>query len=123
VYVATLRLATNTYAGKDDEGNRKQDTEFHQLVVFGKQAEFGATIEEKREEAERLRLAAVPDDDKRAELVRKVQLLLKHSRCYDGGLTGRSNDAQGGLDKFVDAAKKRGKATPQKLRCDRMPRN
>jgi single-strand DNA-binding protein len=40
VYVANLRLATNTYAGKDDEGNRKQDTEFHQLVVFGKQAEF-----------------------------------------------------------------------------------
>lgn len=40
VYIANLRLATNTYAGKDDEGNRKQDTEFHQLVVFGKQAEF-----------------------------------------------------------------------------------
>jgi single-strand DNA-binding protein len=40
VYVATLRLATNTYAGKDEEGNRKEQTEFHQLVVFGKQAEF-----------------------------------------------------------------------------------
>jgi single-strand DNA-binding protein len=39
-YVATLRLATNTYAGKDDEGNRKEQTEFHQLVVFGKLAEF-----------------------------------------------------------------------------------
>jgi single-strand DNA-binding protein len=39
-YIANLRLATNTYAGKDEEGNRKEQTEFHHLVVFGKQAEF-----------------------------------------------------------------------------------
>jgi single-strand DNA-binding protein len=40
VYVATMRLATNTYAGKDEEGKSKEQTEFHQLVVFGKSAEF-----------------------------------------------------------------------------------
>jgi single-strand DNA-binding protein len=40
VYVANMRLATNTYAGKDEEGNAKEQTEFHQLVVFGKTAEF-----------------------------------------------------------------------------------
>jgi len=40
VYVANMRLATNTYAGKDEDGNRKEQTEFHQLVVFGKSAEF-----------------------------------------------------------------------------------
>jgi len=40
VYVATMRLATNTYAGKDEEGNRKEQAEFHHLVVFGKSAEF-----------------------------------------------------------------------------------
>jgi single-strand DNA-binding protein len=39
-YIANLRLATNTYAGKDEDGNRKEQTEFHHLVVFGKQAEF-----------------------------------------------------------------------------------
>ena len=39
-YVATLRLATNSYAGKDDAGNRTEQTEFHQLVAFGKLAEF-----------------------------------------------------------------------------------
>ena len=39
-YVANLRLATNTYAGKDDQGNAKEHTEFHRLVVFGKRAEF-----------------------------------------------------------------------------------
>ena len=40
VYVANLRLSTNTYAGKDEEGNSKEQTEFHHLVVFGKSAEF-----------------------------------------------------------------------------------
>jgi single-strand DNA-binding protein len=40
VYVAKLRLATNTYAGKDEDGNSKEETEFHHLVVFGKRAEF-----------------------------------------------------------------------------------
>jgi single-strand DNA-binding protein len=40
VYVATMRLATNTYAGKAEDGSRREHTEFHQLVVFGKQAEF-----------------------------------------------------------------------------------
>ena len=40
VYVANLRLATNSYTGKDEEGNSKEETEFHNLVVFGKRAEF-----------------------------------------------------------------------------------
>lgn len=40
VYVAKLRLATNTYTGKDEDGNSKEETEFHHLVVFGKRAEF-----------------------------------------------------------------------------------
>ncbi|HKW69560.1 MAG TPA: single-stranded DNA-binding protein [Candidatus Dormibacteraeota bacterium] len=39
-YVARLRLATNSYAGKDEGGNRKEQTEFHSLVAFGKLAEF-----------------------------------------------------------------------------------
>lgn len=39
-YVANMRLATNTYTGKDDEGNAKEQTEFHRLVVFGRTAEF-----------------------------------------------------------------------------------
>ena len=39
-YVAKLRLATNTYSGKDEPGNRKAETEYHSLVAFGKLAEF-----------------------------------------------------------------------------------
>jgi single-strand DNA-binding protein len=40
IYIAKLVLATNTYTGKDDDGNSKEETEFHHMVVFGKRAEF-----------------------------------------------------------------------------------
>jgi single-strand DNA-binding protein len=41
--VAKLRLATNTYMGKAEDGKRKEQTEFHSLVAFGKLAEFAGT--------------------------------------------------------------------------------
>jgi single-strand DNA-binding protein len=40
MYIANMRLATNTYAGKDEAGKSKEHTEFHQCVAFGKTAEF-----------------------------------------------------------------------------------
>jgi single-strand DNA-binding protein len=40
MYVARMRLATNTYAGKDEAGKAKERTEYHYLVAFGKVAEF-----------------------------------------------------------------------------------
>ena len=39
VYVTTVRIATNVYAGKADDGTAKQRTDFHNLVFFGKPAE------------------------------------------------------------------------------------
>jgi single-strand DNA-binding protein len=39
VYVAKMGLATHTYSGNDEAGNRKEQTEFHNLVAFGKLAE------------------------------------------------------------------------------------
>jgi single-strand DNA-binding protein len=37
--VTNLRLVTNTFSGKDDAGNKKEHSEFHRLVLFGRQAE------------------------------------------------------------------------------------
>ncbi len=39
LHVASIRLVTNAFAGKDDEGNRKEVSEFHDLVLFGRLAE------------------------------------------------------------------------------------
>lgn len=40
--VTTFRLATNTYLGVDEAGARKETTDFHTVVLFGKQAETAA---------------------------------------------------------------------------------
>ena len=40
MYVANIRLATNSYAGKDEAGKAREHTEFHHCVAFGKTAEF-----------------------------------------------------------------------------------
>jgi single-strand DNA-binding protein len=49
LYVAKMRLATNTYAGKGEDGTRKESTQFHSLVAFGKLAEFsGAHLQKGR---------------------------------------------------------------------------
>jgi single-strand DNA-binding protein len=42
VQIAKLRLATNTYGGKDENGVRKEHAEFHTLTLFGRQAEVAA---------------------------------------------------------------------------------
>lgn len=39
-HVAKLRIATNMYGGKDEEGNSRELTDFHNLVLFGRQAEL-----------------------------------------------------------------------------------
>ena len=39
MYIANFRMATNTYAGKDEAGNPKEAVTFHNVVLFGKRAE------------------------------------------------------------------------------------
>jgi single-strand DNA-binding protein len=42
--LATMRLATNTYGGKEDDGTRKEYTEFHSLVAFARLAEVAGEL-------------------------------------------------------------------------------
>lgn len=39
MHLTRLRVVTNTYAGHEPDGARRDHTEFHQLVLFGRQAE------------------------------------------------------------------------------------
>ena len=42
-FVTKVRIATNVYAGKSDDGTVKEHTDFHNLVFFGKTAETAGT--------------------------------------------------------------------------------
>jgi hypothetical protein len=71
-----------------------------------------AEAEERRKEQERARTAiAVLGTEERATFVKRVQMVLKEGRCYDGAVSGRSGDAQEGIDRFVAAAAQKGNAS------------
>lgn len=40
--VTRLRLATNSYSGREEDGTAKETTEFHTAVCFGRTAEVAA---------------------------------------------------------------------------------
>src|SRR5207237_5001979 len=71
-----------------------------------------ANSEEKRKEDERLRLAAIPSDEERIAFVKRIQEVLKNNQCYSGSITGRPDDAQQGVDRFVENAGKKGNTKP-----------
>jgi serine/threonine protein kinase len=67
-------------------------------------------------EAEERRVAATTlNADERATFVRRVQEVLKVSHCYEGAVNGSSSEAQKGLDRFVDSARKKGKDRPVRI--------
>jgi len=41
-HITSLRLATSTYGGREDDGSRREFTDFHSLIAFGKTAEYAA---------------------------------------------------------------------------------
>ena len=42
--LASMRMATNTYGGKEDDGTKKEYTEFHSLVAFARLAEVAGEL-------------------------------------------------------------------------------
>jgi len=42
-HVTSLRIATNSFGGREEDGTRKEHTEFHSVVLFGKLAEVAGS--------------------------------------------------------------------------------
>jgi serine/threonine protein kinase len=97
-----------------EEARRKAAAEVQEQLRLAALEET-RRAEARRQAEEAQRLAAIPDEDKRTELVRRVQLLLKRGHCWTGALSGKSAETQDGLDKFVAAARKRGKSKPVRI--------
>jgi serine/threonine protein kinase len=69
-----------------------------------------------RTEDEPIRVVAVTlSADERTTFVKRVQDVLRVSRCYDGEVNGRTSDAQKALDRFVNTAREKGKGTPVRI--------
>ena len=43
-FLANMRMATNTYGGKEEDGTKKEYTEFHTVVAFARMAEVAGQL-------------------------------------------------------------------------------
>src|SRR5262249_13538768 len=121
--------AAEAAAGRKAEGKRREEARNGALEEARRKAEGAAEDrrteqgpnaalhdarrnEEKSMQDERFRLAATPTDEERAAFVKRVQEVLKRNQCYAGKINGRPDEAQQGVDSFVENAGKKGNAKP-----------
>jgi Protein kinase domain len=101
--------AARRQAELDAERRRNEEAERVAAAEAEAARRAAAEAEERRKEQERI-AAAVLGTEERATFVRRVQMVLKQGRCYDGAISGRSVDAQESIDRFVAAAGPKGNA-------------
>ena len=53
--------------------------------------------------------------EQRASYVKRIQTILKHKRCYDGPINGSSEEAQKGLDRYLNKVGPKTKAPPFRM--------
>ena len=108
--------AARRQAELDAEHRRREEAERIADAEAETARRANAEAEERRKEHERARIAdAVLGTDERATFVKRVQMVLKQGRCYAGAVSGRSIDAQEGIDRFVAAAAQKGNANIARL--------
>src|SRR5262249_10233244 len=59
--------------------------------------------------------SSVLNAEERATFVKRIQEVLKQSRCYDGAINGSSDDAQKSLDRYIDSARQHGQDKPARI--------
>jgi multidrug efflux pump subunit AcrA (membrane-fusion protein) len=105
--------AAQRQADFEAEERRKAEAE---RVAAEDAARRKAEEDEKRQAEERVRTAsAVLSAEERSTFVRRVQLVLKDSKCYDGGINGSSGETQDDLNRFVASAHKKGRPKPARI--------
>jgi hypothetical protein len=103
--------ASRRQAERDAERRRSEEAERVAAAAAETARRATAEAEERRTEQERARIAAaVLGTEERATFIKRVQMVLKQGRCYDGAISGRSVDAQDSIDRFLAAAGPKGNA-------------
>ncbi|HSR80426.1 MAG TPA: hypothetical protein VLL28_06545, partial [Hyphomicrobiaceae bacterium] len=53
--------------------------------------------------------------EERATFVKRIQEILKQSRCYEGAINGSSDEAQKSLDRYIKSVRLQGKDRPVRI--------
>ena len=98
-------------AEADATAERKREDELRTAALDEAQRR-----DERRKEDERVRLATIPSGEEQTAFVRRVQEALKRNQCHDGNVTGRADEAQESVDRFVENAKRSGRAQAPRIK-------
>jgi len=116
------RLADAAAARKkaDDEAQAKREQE--QRIASEKTAAADAARRQADADMEKskiedpTRVASITlNTQERTTFVKRVQEVLKQSKCYEGDINGSTDDAQKSLDRYVKTARLKGKEKPERI--------
>jgi serine/threonine protein kinase len=74
-----------------------------------------AEAQKSKTEAPQRVASTVLNAEERATFVKRIQEVLKQSKCYEGAINGSSDDAQRSLDRYIKSAQLQGKRRPARI--------
>jgi serine/threonine protein kinase len=116
------RLADAAAAKKRAEEEAQAKREEEQRVAAEKTAAADAARRQADSETEKskiedpTRVASITlNAQERATFVKRIQEVLKQSKCYEGDINGSTDDAQRSLDRYIKTARQKGKDKPERI--------
>ena len=114
------RVADAAAAKKKADEEAKARREQEERIAADKAAAEAAARRQaeleksKTEDPERVASVTL-NAQERATFVKKIQEVLKQSKCYEGDINGSSDEAQKSLDRYVQTARQKGKEKPVRI--------
>ena len=100
-------------ADEEAEVKRAEQARIAAAIVAAEEAARREAEADKSKLEDPQRIASsVLNAEERATFVKRIQEVLKQSRCYEGAINGSSDDAQKSLDRYIKSVRLQGKNRP-----------
>jgi len=109
--------AAKKKADKETEAKRAEQVRIAAARVAAEEAaRREAEADRSKFEAPQRVASSVLNAQERATFVKRIQEVLKQSRCYEGAINGSSDDAQKSLDRYIKSVRLQGKERPARIK-------
>ena len=113
---AAKKKADEERARLEAEAKRAEQARIDAAKVAAEEvARREADADKSKLEAPQRVASSVLDAEERAIFVKRIQKVLKQSRCYEGAINGSSDDAQKSLDRYIKSVRLQGKDRPESI--------
>ena len=113
---AAKKRADEERARLEAEAKRAEQARIDAAKVAAEEvARREADADKSKLEAPQRVASSVLDAEERAIFVKRIQKVLKQSRCYEGAINGSSDDAQKSLDRYIKSVRLQGKDRPESI--------